>query len=137
MNYNLADDVDFNSALEKLYSLQEKGKRVSIKAISEHRSLNQNAYLHLLLGVFGSHFGYTLDEAKYIFKEVNKDIYFYSKKGRYFIRSTADVTKEEMTKSIDRFMQKSAEYGCTLPLATDDDWVLYAENIIEQNQHRL
>ena len=110
---------------------------VEIKKISPKRSLNQNSYLHLLIGAFGNHFGYTIEEAKLIYKELNSDIYGYTKKKRYFWRSSADISKEEMAKSIDHFMQISAKAGCELPLATDVDWLRRVENDIEKNRWYL
>jgi hypothetical protein len=110
---------------------------VEIKAISPNRTLSQNSYLHLIIGAFGEHFGYTIEEAKQIYKELNKPIYIYRKKDRVFFRSSADLSKEDMAKTIDVFRQKSSEQGYDLPLATDKEWLLQIDNLIEQNRRYL
>jgi hypothetical protein len=93
--------------------------------------------LHLLIGAFGQHFGYTMEEAKQIYKEISPDLYQYRKKGRTFWRSSAELNKEEMAKTIDRFMEKSKEAGYPLPLATDQEWITQIENEIERSGYYL
>lgn len=135
MKYNTAIKGEKENAKKYFEELLAKDSIVEIKKVSRNRSLKQNSYLHLLLGAFGDHFGYTLEEAKLIYKEINKTIYFYKKKDRTFIRSSADLSVDEMKDSIDRFREKSAEQGCDLPLATDQDWLRSIENMIEQNRY--
>lgn len=133
MKYNTAIKEEKENAKKYFEKLVASESLVEIKKISRTRSLRQNSYLHLLLGAFGDHFGYTIEESKLIYKEVNKDIFYYKKKDRVFIRSSADLDSKEMTKSIDHFRDVSAEQGCELPLATDQDWLRSIENMIEQN----
>jgi hypothetical protein len=76
-------------------------------------------------------------ESKMVYKQVSSDIYYYKKKDRQFIRSSADLNKEEMAKTIDRFMEKSKEAGYELPLATDQDWLRMIENEVERNRRYL
>lgn len=135
MKYNFANYEEYNKALDYVNELGQKEAIVEIKKVSPSRSLNQNSYLHLLLGEFGNHFGYTIEEAKLIYKEINKTIYYYKKKDRLFIRSSADLSVDEMTKTIDYFRQKSAEQGCELPPATDKEWLRSIENTIEQSRY--
>lgn len=133
MKYNTAIKGEKQDAEKYFKKLVDSESLVEIKKISKTRSLRQNSYLHLLLGAFGDHFGYTIEEAKLIYKEVNKNIYYYKKKDRVFIRSSADLDSAEMTKTIDHFREVSASQGCELPLATDQDWLRSIENMIEQN----
>lgn len=135
MKYNTANKKEKSDAEAYFKKLVDTESLVEIKKVSRNRSLRQNSYLHLLLGAFGDHFGYTIEEAKLIYKEVNKNIYYYKKKDRVFIRSSADLDSAEMTKTIDHFRKVSAEQGCDLPLATDQDWLRSIENMIEQNNH--
>ena len=137
MKYNLAIKPEKSQAFAYFITLANKKCLVEIKKISPHRSLRQNNYLHLLLGAFGQHFGYTLEEAKLIYKQTNRDIYEYTKKDRTFYRSSADLSVDEMTKSIDRFRTASAYSGCPLPAATDQAWLRAIENEIEHSQHYL
>lgn len=137
MKFNLSTPSEVIKAFAQLKKLHSKKTVVDIKEVKPGRSLSQNAYLHLLIGYFGLHFGYTLEEAKAIYKEANADIYRYEKKGRTFWRSSAGLDKEEMAKSIDRFMQVSAKHGCPLPPATDKGWLLEIENEIERSRYYL
>lgn len=133
MKYNLDNREEREAATGLFFQLKAKRCLVEIKEIKPKRSLNQNSYLHLLLGAFGNHFGYTLEEAKLIYKELNKGIYEYEKKNRTFYRSSADLDKTEMTKSIDVFRQKSADAGFPLPTAENQDWLRQIGNDIERN----
>lgn len=141
MKYNTTFPAEASRAKEYLEQLIEKKALVEVTKISPRRSLNQNSYLHLLLGAFGAHFGYTTEEAKLIYKQLNKDLYFYTKEIRgkkwEFMRSSADLTKEEMTKSIEVLREWSARADYPLPTAMDKGWLMEIENAIEQSKHYL
>ena len=137
MKFNTAIKAEKSEAFRYFMRLANGKKLVEIKKINLNRTLNQNSYLHLIIGYFGVHFGYTLEEAKLIYKEVNRELYEYEKKGRIFYRSSADLDKEQMAKSIDRFMEKSKEAGCILPPATDKEWLRQIENEIERSSYYL
>lgn len=137
MIYNLALKEEVNQAFEYLTKLAGQDAIAKIVKVSPNRSLAQNSYLHLLLGAFGSHFGYTLEEAKTIYKQINASVYSYEKKGRKFERSSSDLTKDEMTNTIDKFMRASAEAGCDLPKADDREWLTSIENEMERNSRYL
>lgn len=141
MKFNLAVPAETKRAKEYLERLMSKNNLIELKKISPKRSLSQNSYLHLLLSAFGAHFGYTLEEAKLIYKQLNKDIYFYTKEVRgkkwEFMRSSADLNVEEMTKSIDILREWSDKAGYPLPTATDEGWLREIENAIEQSRYYL
>ncbi len=137
MKFNLASQAEAEKAFSYLSDLSGKHALAEVKKISPVRTLNQNSYLHLIIGAFGQHFGYTLEEAKQIYKELSPSIYKYEKKGRTFWRSSADLTKEEMASSIDKFMQASAAQDYPLPLATDQGWLREIENAMEQSKYYL
>lgn len=87
--------------------LAESGKVVELTEKKPKRTLNQNAYLWLLIGYWATQTGYTKDESEAIYKEVNKDIYFVDKeiageKVRY-IRHTYELDTREMSLSIERW----------------------------------
>ena len=141
MKYNFANPHDGGKALMDLTQMINDKKKVEIKVIKPRRSLNQNSYLHLLLGAFGAHFGYTLEEAKTIYKDLNGSIYNYDKEVRgkvhHFTRSSADLNVEEMTKSIDVLREWSDKAGYPLPTATDQEWLMQIENEIERHSKYL
>lgn len=137
MKFDTAVPYEAKQATDYLKQLREKRNIVELKKVSPHRTLSQNSYLHLLIGAFGNHFGYTLEEAKQIYKELNAGIYRYQKKDRVFWRSSRELSKEDMAKTIDTFMQKSAEAGYPLPLATDTGWLREIEREIERSKYYL
>lgn len=137
MKFNLAITAERLEAMQYLSELSALEVIVEVKKIVQRRSLPQNSYLHLIISAFGAHFGYDLEEAKQIYKEISKEIYAYEKKGRTFYRSSADLDKEEMAKTIDRFMKKSEEAGYALPQATDQEWLRWIGNEVEKNKHYL
>lgn len=137
MKFNTASTAEATRAFEYLTELVGRHGIVDIRKVSPVRSLSQNAYLHLLISAFGAHFGYSSIEGKQLYKELNKDIYEYTKKGRKFYKSSAELSKEDMARSVDRFMAASESQGYPLPLATDQGWLMQIQNTIEQNQRYL
>lgn len=137
MKYDMSIKEQKSEAFRYFTSLSNKKCLVEIKKIIPNRSLRQNAYLHLLIGYFGVHFGYTAEEAKQRYKEINRSIYAYDKNSRVFWHSSSDLSVEDMTKSIDVFRQKSSENGCPLPPADDPGWLREIENEIEHNNYYL
>lgn len=136
--YNLAVKEEVGLAYEHLAHLVISGAEiVEIKKLSPRRSLNQNAYLHLILGYFGTKTGYTLEEAKTLYKQLNHDVYKYIKNGRPFYKSSADLNKEDMSKTIDKFCTWSAENGVPLPQVTDEAWLRSIGNDIERSRRYL
>lgn len=129
MLYDLSDFVSRERFTRRVKSLTEKQARVELREMS-NRTLNQNAYLHLILGYFATETGYTLDYVKRCyFKElVNGDIFGTESDGKFGkvkdLRSTADLTKEELSRAIDRFRYWSeTEAGIYLPEADERDFI--------------
>lgn len=137
MKYDLALEKDAKEAREYMAALFLRNCMVEIKKISPRRSIAQNAYLHLIIAYFGVHFGWTLEEAKIEYKRINQDIYAYERNEKWFMKSSKDLTVEEMAKSIDKFRQVSAERDFPLPLATQTEWLKQIENEIERSQFYL
>ena len=83
------------------------------------RSLQANKYLHLMLSKFALEYGYTLDEVKTHFYKVtvNPDIYIRERVDKFsgeiykYVRSSAELTSDEMSKSIEAFREFWLEEG--------------------------
>ena len=121
MLYNLATDLDLRRFLSRADSLARKGKVVELSE-KTLRSHSQNAYLHLIIGVVAMETGNTIEDAKrWYFKEICNSSLFhrqhFDKLGNCIdsIRSTADLTKEEMSQAIDRFKRWAADEGIYIP----------------------
>lgn len=138
MKYNLADPKEAEAAFAYLTELVGKDAIAEVIKVSPKRSLNQNNYLHLLLGLYAMETGHRLDEAKTIYKrDVNPDIYVYEKNGSKFLHSSADLDTAAMTKSIDHFREWAGERGIELPTATDQGWLRAIENDMERQRQYL
>lgn len=143
MKYNLSSSHDIAEAQRLLSQLTVDGKVVEIKEVKPRRSLNQNSYLHLLLGAFGANLGYSLDEAKELYKRLpgNKEMYAYQKdvggKPMTFLRSSADLNKDEMTRSIETLREWSEKMGYPLPTADNKEALMRLENYIEENERYM
>lgn len=140
MQYDLTSEFQRNAFLTKVDSLLEKGAVVEISE-KVFRSRNQNSYLHLLIGVVAMETGNTLEDVKreYFKRVVNPDIFLSRKtdtRGNTInvYRSTADVSKEEMSIAIDRFKRWGAENGIYMPNPGDES--LLREIAIEMGRQR-
>lgn len=125
MVYDLSSDFQRKAFLARVDNLMEKGAVVELTE-KAFRSPNQNRYLHLLIGVVAIETGNTLEDAKtYYFKKVvNSDlfqVYVKDNMGNTIdrLRSTAELTKEEMSMAIDRFKRWGAENGIYMPNPED------------------
>ena len=125
MVYDLSSDFQRKSFLAKMDNLMEKGAVVELTE-KAFRSPNQNRYLHLLIGVVAIETGNTLEDAKkWYFKETcNPDLFHVQHRDKMgncidHIRSTAELTKEEMSTAIDRFKRWGAENGIYMPNPDD------------------
>lgn len=134
MVYDLSSDFQRKSFLARMDNLMEKGAVVELTE-KAFRSPNQNRYLHLLIGVVAIETGNTLEDAKmWYFKETcNPDLFHVQHRDKMgncidHVRSTAELTKEEMSTAIDRFKKWGAENGIYMP-NPDDASVLKAIEI--------
>ncbi len=140
MIFNLDNEYERKSFKEYVNAQYNKGGIVEVIRKNGKRSLAQNAYLHLILGLYASEFGYTLEEVKYdIFKrKINSDIFKKVRRNRRgeevtYMRSTTDLDKAEMTLAIDRFRNySSAEAGLYIPAPDEHQALLYAQQQVEK-----
>ena len=122
MTYDLSNEYEVRKVLLRLNALIKKGVLVELKEQRPLRTLSQNSYLHLLLQVFAMEYGCSLDVAKidYYKRLCNQDLFEVEKVNKQGevvkdLRSSADLTTEEMAQSIDRFKRFAAEGGIYLP----------------------
>ena len=127
MLYNLSTELDRQRFQAKCTALLNKGVVVELTEKTK-RTRAQNSYLHLLLGVVAMETGNSLEYVKdeYFKALVNPSIFvrevedtFLHKKARV-LRSSADLSPEEMTTAIDRFKKWGAENGIYLPSPGDE-----------------
>jgi hypothetical protein len=120
--------------------LAKSGKVVELTEKKPVRSDNQNKYLHVIIGYFASQYGCGFDEAKVRFykKICNPEIYLVDnpkRKGEKVLRSSSGLDTREMTASIERFRNYSADRaGIYLPSPEDERLLQLAEVEIERNK---
>ena len=130
---NLSNPLDRERFAARANALLQKGSVVELTE-KTLRTLNQNSYLHLIIGAVAMDVGVTLEYAKreYFKKLVNADLFIRKEQDRFsgeieVIRSSADLTKEEMSMAIDRFKRWGAENGFYLPSPDDKERLKYIE----------
>lgn len=126
MQYDLTSGFQREAFCSKADYYLGKGAVVELTE-RDFRSRRQNNYLHLLLGVVAMETGNTLEDAKnWYFKRLcNKDLFISTRADRFagqveVVRSSADLTREEMSMAIDRFKRWGAENGIYMPDPGDE-----------------
>ena len=111
MKYDLSNQSDRERLMEHVRQAVEKREGiVEFTAKKRQRSLPQNRYLHVILSYFASQYGESMEYVKEkFFKEVcNRELFYELVNDRILgyterVRSTADLTTEEMSLAIERF----------------------------------
>ncbi len=120
MIYDLNDPHDVNRFSCRANKLIDRQKTIELREITT-RSLRQNNYLHLILTAFAIETGYSVECVKQNFFKMkcNENIFVQTVDGIFgteiTLRSSASLTKAEMTIAIDRFRNWSANNGYYLP----------------------
>ncbi len=140
MLYDLSSELQRESFLVRVEQLLTKRCVVELTE-KTFRTRNQNSYLHLLIGVVAMETGNTLEYCKeWYFKRLcNKDLFVTTRTDKFagqveVIRSSADLTKAEMSMAIDRFQRWGAENGIYMPQPGDES--LLREIAIEMGRNR-
>lgn len=144
MVYDLSKPLDREKFKMRVNHLFAQGKQVELVE-KTFRSLRQNSYLHCLLGILAIDQGLTMDYVKehYYKRLVNPDIFVITKEDKILgkvevLRSSKELTKEEMTKSIDKLRNwASSELGCYLPSADEESLLQQAEMEIQRYRSYL
>lgn len=139
MTYDLSNSLEANNARTRLALLINR-KAVIVLTERKQRSLSQNNYLHLLLGYFASQTGNTLDYVKRIYYKIacNPDIFIFENHDPIVgqvkcLRSSRDLSKEEMSLSIERFRNWSSDTaGIHLPDASSEDEIREMQREVEK-----
>ena len=142
MNYDLTTKESRLRFIRRCNALL-KNQRTNVVLIDEsNRTLNQNKYIHVLCRILAADIGVTEQYAKQVyFKSLaNPQLFVTVSKDPLTgemvktIRSTCDLTIEEMRKAIDGFRRWAAENGYTLPEATlQDDGTM----TFEDDNHKI
>lgn len=125
MIYNLSMPLDQERFAARANAQLRKGCVVELTE-KTLRTAKQNNYLHSILGVIAMEMGVTIKIAKeeYFKRLVNADLFVRKSTYRFIgerecIRSSAELTTEEMNMAIDRLRRWAAENGIYLPSPED------------------
>lgn len=142
MIYNTSNKIEADRVRKRLDSLIGSGKVVELKA-KDFRSLNQNNYLHLLLGYVAVETGLSVDYVKQVYykSHLNKDIFEYKSinniTGEEYVllKSTSDISTDDMSLSIQRLRNfASEELGLYLPEPHEDGFLKDIAIEIQRNK---
>lgn len=144
MLFDLSNDLQAENFKKRCNMLYKKKCIVELTEKKPQRTLSQNAYLHAALGYFGLQVGYTIEEVKaWYFKETcNPEMFVMTitdavtGEKRKTLRSSSDLTTEEMTVAIERFRNWSADKaGIYIP--SPDEHRLVTQMEIEVQRGKL
>lgn len=142
MRYDGANELHAAQARARLEKLIRERKVFDLTEKKPQRSLSQNSYLHVILAYFACQTGNTAEWVKreYFKKLVNPALFIRERDDPFtghvkYLRSSADLTTEEMTLCIDRFRNWSgAQAGIYLPSPDEGRLISLMELEIERNK---
>ena len=145
MRYDGSNELHAAQARARLENLIAGKKVFDITEKKPQGSLSQNSYLHVLLSYFACQIGETMEYVKreYFKKLVNPATFIREREDKFlgrikFLRSSADLDKDEMTLCIDRFRNwSSAKAGIYLPSPDEGRMISLMEIEIERNKEYL
>lgn len=134
MLYDLRNPLDRERFKRRCNALYQKQGIVDLSEKTQ-RSIQQNRYAHLIMSYLAMETGNTLDYVKEVFykRAANKELFLREKEDEIlgkveYLRSSADLSKEEMTLSIDRFRDWSSQTaGIYLPAANEQEFLASIE----------
>lgn len=117
--------------------LKNRCKAAELKD-SATRSLKQNAYLHVIIRILAADIGVTEEYAKEVYFKAYANSQLFERKivdpitkeQKTILRSTSELTVDEMATAIDKFRRWSEEQGYYLPEAhmSDDGTMTFASD---------
>lgn len=142
MRYDGSNPLHAAQARARLEKLIRDKKVFDLTEKKPQRSISQNSYLHVLLSYFACQYGETMEYVKreYFKKLVNSATFIREREDKFlgkikYLRSSADLTTEEMSISIDRFRDwASQSAGIYLPNPDEDRLISLMEIEIERNK---
>ncbi len=132
--YDLRNPLDRDRFKRRCNALYKKQGIVDLSEKGQ-RSSQQNRYLHFLLGYLAIETSNTLEYVKEVFykRTANKELYLREKEDAIlgkveYLRSSAELTKEEMTLSIDRLRDWASQTAeIYLPSANEHEFLASIE----------
>ena len=129
MNYDLTDKAQRRKFVKYANSLLKNKRTLVSLEDKSNRTLSQNCYIHVLCRILAQDTGVSEYYAKQVyFKELaNPDIFVHPTKDQLTgkmirtVRSSADLSIQEMARAITNFRNWASEQGYYLPEANLND----------------
>lgn len=146
MLYDPTNPLSAQSARLRFDKLMQGTEPFELRKKAIKRTLNQNSYLHLIIAYFASQTGNTLEYVKrtYYKTAVNPHLFIVEKEDKILhkpvktLRSSSDLTTEEMSESIERFKNWSASRAeIVLPDAENERELIAAQLEVERYKNYL
>lgn len=143
MKYDGSNPLHRAQAIDKVRRWAERGMGViEITERKPLRSLSQNAYLHVCLGLFADEYGETIEFVKQQFFKilVNPELFIRTKNDAIcgqvtYLRSSSELTTAEMTEAIERFRDYASQtIGLYIPEPNEYRLIEQAQIIISHNR---
>lgn len=145
MILDLSNPLHVEQFRTRAEALIKKEAIVDLTEKKPQRTTSQNKYMHSLLGYLAVEMGCTLEwvKEKYYKIHVNRDLFVRETEDEYmgkvkFLRSSSDLTTEEMSTSIERLRNwASDEAGIYLPSADEHRLIQLMEIEIQRNKQYI
>lgn len=129
MIYDLTNPLHRKQFAKRANDMLRKSCTNAVLIDESKRSIKQNSYLHVLCRILAIETGVTEDYSKQVyFKQLaNPTLFIVEEEDKITgaklqrLKSTSELTKEEMTRAINTFRRWSEENGYYLPEANPDE----------------
>ena len=140
--YRPNDPREYLAILDFLETAKRNDFEIVLDKYSPKRSGRQNNYLYFCLAYFAHCYGCTEIESKEIYLKQFAcpqifEVIHVDNKGRSatYYRSTADLSKEEMSQAIRNFRAYASINGIEIPEANDDISIRYCEQEMQRTKN--
>jgi len=131
MKYDLSITRDRLEFINKTSRVIHEGVKVELTKTRKKRTVKQNAYLHIVFNLWAINYGDTLLEAK---TDLKRDYgMFYTKNGKRYLKSTADLNTKELSTFIEWIRNRAAKEG-DFYICTAEEYLIDQFNIDKEIQ---
>ena len=136
MKLDLSQPFDLQKAHEYFNRLVAEGAKIELKKFTpkKDRSVDQNKYLHVLLGYIALETGYSIEQAKVLMKRTFGSFMIEVINENKFLVSTADLDTVQMTEFID-FIRLHASEEMDIYLLTPEQHEQHEFEIAKELQY--
>lgn len=144
MMYDLSNSLELESFKLRVKKLEESKSMVELTE-KYARSIQQNSYCHLAISYFALQIGLPTQEVKEVYFKNHCNHELFARKRhdkilnveREYLRSTTELTKDEMSLAIDRFLKFASEQGVYIAPSDEYIAILHMQHEVQRNKQYL